>query len=594
MPKKFSREDLLERIRVLERSNAQLEETCRARQQSVDLLNAIRKAHSLCIHEADPSEIYQILLHTLVEMTGSEYGFLDEVRHDENGKCFKKNLAMSNIAWDADSEALYRQLQDRGLDFVYLENLAGLPALTEKPIFSNDPATDSRSGGLPNGHPPIKSFMGLPLFFGGQLICVAGVANREGGYSEAIADFLEPLLTTCAGITFALQKEAREKENEKRLEASEARFRALYYNSPMPCQSLDIDGFIIEVNPAWLQTLGYEEDLVIGKHFSDFLHPDWQMHFKENFSAFKQRGYVRDVEFQLKHKDGHYLHVSFESRIDWAPDGRFRRTNCVFKDVTEQKRAAKQLRQSRKSESLQRMAGAIAHHYNNLVSVIIGNLEMAMDGLPDDTNAKACVEEAGSAARSAAKLGRQMLAYLGQSYVSMESLDLSEICSRYAAALRAGLPDNIRLDEDLPDAIAVIKANREDIRQLLDILTTNSREAIGDAEGVIALRVSTFSKHAIATDNCFPVGWQPGAGAYACLEVADTGPGIEESHIEKLFDPFFSTKFTGRGLGLPVALGTVAKKSGCITAESTPGHRTVFRVFLPLPPEGSAPGQKVI
>lgn len=589
MPKELSPEELLERIRVLEQSNAELEQTCRARQQSVDLLNAIRKAQSLCIHEAAPSEIYQILLQTLVEMTGSEYGFLDEVLRDEKGKYFKKNLAMSNISWDADSEALYKKLQDRNLNFIYLENLAGLPALTEKPIFSNDPASDSRSGGLPEGHPPIKSFMGLPLFFGGKLICVAGVANREGGYNEAIADFLEPLLTTCAGITFALQKEAREEENEKRLKESEASFRALYNSNPLPCQSLDINGFIIDLNPAWLRALGYEREAVIGRHFSAFIHPDWQTRFRENFSAFKQRGYVHDVEFPLKHKKGHYLHVSFEGRVDTAPDGRFRRTNCVFRDVTEQKQAARVIRQSHKRQSLQRMAGAIAHHYNNLLSVIMGNLEMAMDDLPDNANAKACLGEARSAARSAARLGRQMLAYLGQSHGSMETLDLSEICSHYAAALGAGLPDNIRLDTNLPAAIAVIKANREHIRQILDILTTNSREAIGDAEGVIALRVSTCSKQAIIRDNCFPVGWQPDASTYACLEVADTGQGIDESSIEDLFDPFFSTRFTGRGLGLPVALGIVTKKSGCITVESAPGRGTVFRAYFPLPGEESGP-----
>ena len=158
--------------------------------------------------------------------------FLDEVLHAEDGNMFKKNLAISDISWDEKSKALYRQLQDKDLKFNYLDNLSGIPALTGKTIISNDPLTDSRSKGLPEGHPPINSFMGMPLYFGGKLICVAGVANRKGGYGKEIAEFLEPLLSTCAGITYALQRGVVEAENTKKFRDSEAKYKTLVENFP--------------------------------------------------------------------------------------------------------------------------------------------------------------------------------------------------------------------------------------------------------------------------------------------------------------------------------------------------------------------------
>ncbi len=130
------------------------------------------------------------------------------------------------------------------------------------------------------------------------------------------------------------------------LKESEEKYRALFNNAPLSYQSLDKDGKFLDVNPAWLRTLGYTKDEVIGSRYIDYLHPDYKSHFRKNFPAFKKSGYVHDVQFRIRHKEGHYLHISFEGCAGYHPDGRFKQTYCVFKDITEQKNAEEELLQN--------------------------------------------------------------------------------------------------------------------------------------------------------------------------------------------------------------------------------------------------------
>lgn len=130
------------------------------------------------------------------------------------------------------------------------------------------------------------------------------------------------------------------------LKDSEVKYKALYENSPLPYQSLNEDGSFIDVNPTWLSILGYKREEVIGKFYKDFLHPDYKPHFEKNFEAFKKRGYVNDVQFEIRHKDSHYRYISFEGCISYHPDGSVKQTYCVFQDITERKIAETKLIQS--------------------------------------------------------------------------------------------------------------------------------------------------------------------------------------------------------------------------------------------------------
>jgi nitrogen-specific signal transduction histidine kinase/CheY-like chemotaxis protein len=251
----------------------------------------------------------------------------------------------------------------------------------------------------------------------------------------------------------------------------------------------------------------------------------------------------------------------------------------------EKEKIEAQNRQLQKAESLGRMAGAIAHHFNNQLGTVMGNLELAMIDLPQGAQSHADITAAMQAAHRAAEVSGLMLTYLGQTAGKREPLDLSEVCRRSLPMLRAAMPKDVALETDLPSFGPAISANGNQIQQLLTNLVTNAWEAIGDGRGAIHLSIKTVPSADIPTANRFPIDWQSQDHAYACLEVVDGGCGIADHDVEKLFDPFFSSKFTGRGLGLPVVLGIVRAHGGAVTVESEPGRGSVFRVFFPVSAE---------
>jgi len=147
------------------------------------------------------------------------------------------------------------------------------------------------------------------------------------------------------------------------------------------------------------------------------------------------------------------------------------------------------------------------------------------------------------------------------------------------------MPGKVVLKTDFPSPGPAIRANANQMQQVLTNLITNAWEAVGEDGGSIHLRVNTVPPADIPAAHCYPLNWQPQENAYACLEVTDTGCGIADKDIEKLFDPFFSSKFTGRGLGLPVVMGIVRAHGGAVTVESEPGRGSAFRVFFPVSAE---------
>jgi nitrogen-specific signal transduction histidine kinase/CheY-like chemotaxis protein len=247
-----------------------------------------------------------------------------------------------------------------------------------------------------------------------------------------------------------------------------------------------------------------------------------------------------------------------------------------------------QNRQLRKAESLGRMAAAIAHRFNNLLGVVLGNLEMVAGVIESGTGASENLAEAIQAARRAAEVSGLMLTYLGQAPARADKIDLSDTCRRSLQMLRAAMPKDVLLKPELPVQGPVVQANANQIQQVLTNLCTNAWEAVGNSRGTVQLSVRLVSSQEIPEVNRFPLDWQPQDTAYACLEVADSGCGIAGKDIEKIFDPFFSSKLPGRGLGLPMTLGVVKAYRGAVAVESKPGKGSTFRAYFPVPSEESS------
>ncbi|MDY0042608.1 MAG: ATP-binding protein [Desulforhabdus sp.] len=240
-----------------------------------------------------------------------------------------------------------------------------------------------------------------------------------------------------------------------------------------------------------------------------------------------------------------------------------------------------QNRQLQKAESLGLMAGAVAHLFNNELQAIMGNLELALLDLPSGSNGVENLTEAVDACRRAAEVSGLMLTYQGQTSGEHELLDLSQTCQSSLPMIGAVVPKNVSMQIDFLTPGPTVRANANQIHQILINLVNNSVESIGEHSGTIRLAVKTVAAAEIPASHRFPIDWKPRSVAYVCMEVEDSGCGIVEEDIEKIFDPFFTTKFTGRGLGLSVIVGIIRAYDGVIVVESEPGRGSAFRVYLP-------------
>ncbi len=206
------------------------------------LLDAISRAQSLYIKGADTNAIFDGMLSALLDVTESEYGFIGEVRREADGVPYLKTQAITNIAWDEATRAFYTANAPRGMEFRNPQTLFGAVITSGQPVFSADPSRDPRSGGTPPGHPPLRTFMGLPFFRGQELVGMVGVANRRGGYQEEMAKYLQPFLNTCASVTRAIQENQQRRRVEEALRASEARLRTAIESVPFDFFLIDADG----------------------------------------------------------------------------------------------------------------------------------------------------------------------------------------------------------------------------------------------------------------------------------------------------------------------------------------------------------------
>jgi PAS domain S-box-containing protein len=381
------------------------------------------------------------------------------------------------------------------------------------------------------------------------------------------------------------------KRAEAVLRASEERFDQLVEQSSTIAWEVDIQGLYTYVSHVSEAILGYRPDEIVGRMYFYDLHSESgrEAFKKEAFAVFNRKEPFLSMESAAQTKDGRHLWLAMNGIPLLNTDGTLRGYRGSYTDITERKRIEadkekieSQNRQLQKAKSLGRMAGAIAHHFNNKLGVVMGNLDMAMDKLPQGMGPVENLTAAMKAAGKAAEMSGLMLTYLGQASHTREPIDLSEACRRSLPILRVVMPGKVVMETDLPSPGPVINANANQIQQILTNLITNAWEAVAEDSGSIYLRVKTVSLTEIPTMHRNPIDWQSHDNAYACLEVTDTGCGIADKDTEKLFDPFFSSKFTGRGMGLAIVMGIVRAHGGVVTVESEPGIGSNFRVFFPV------------
>jgi two-component system, cell cycle sensor histidine kinase and response regulator CckA len=291
------------------------------------------------------------------------------------------------------------------------------------------------------------------------------------------------------------------------------------------------------------------------------------------------------LEIEHRRKDGSVFPVQIRTaKIEYG-SGQY--ILALVQDITERVELEERRQQIVKMESLNRMAGAIAHHFNNMLSIVIGNLDLALTDsnrvVMDGEKLVDHLDQAMEGARRAAEMSTFILAYTGQLKNKMEVHDLSEACEAIVAGLKETMPHGIRVVTDFsasPGSPAKVAPDL--VRQALTHLITNAREAIEVEEGEIRVSIRTKRGIDILTTSIWPPDWNPDAEEYAAVQVTDTGCGISAENLGKVMDPFFSTKFAGRGIGLAVVLGIVQAHKGAVTVESELGVGSTFQVLFPL------------
>ena len=499
-------------------------------------------------------------------------------------------------------------------------------------------------------------------------------------------------------------------EKERLLRESEERFKRIYEESPVAYQSLDWEGMLIDVNPAWLKLLGYRREEVIGYPMEEFLPPECRAGFTEGFSAYRRTGTINGSEMRVLYKDGRVLTIIFDGVFVKDEKGDPSHTHCVLHDITDRKLAEEALKRSeeefhqlfeaesdaiflidnlggsilkanqaacamygyrreellsmknsdlsaepemtkkvtretppiedrvitiplrwhkkkdgerfpveitgrffvrdgrsvhvaairditarisaekereklqdqlshaQKLESVGRLAGGVAHDFNNMLGVIIGHADLILDELAPESTVSSDIKEILKAAERSADLTRQLLAFARRQTAVPRILDLNDTISDTLKMLRRLIGEDTELTWIPGPGLGRVRIDPSQIDQILANLCVNARDAMGGSG-----RISIETRNISVDASYCAVNAEAAVGDYVLMALGDDGCGMDKETISHIFEPFFTTKGVGEGtgLGLATVYGIVKQNNGFINVYSEPGQGTIFNIYLP-------------
>ena len=522
-------------------------------------------------------EVAQVCLSVAEELTGSKFGFIGEL--NQAGRL--NTIALSDPGWisckmpKSNAVAMIRDMEIRGIWGKVLKD--------ERTLLVNDPASHPDWVGIPEGHPPLTSFLGVPLKKAGKTTGMIALANKESGYDLADQQVVETLST---GFVEALNRNRA----EQALRKSEIRFQELFDDAPMGYHEVEVGGRITKVNRTELEMLGYPAKEMLGQ-------PIWKFVVEKEQSQHsimaKITGVVppgRQFERTYRRKDGTTFPVLIEDRLLRDAEGRIMGIRSTLQDITDRKRTEEevktleeQLRQSQKIEAIGQLAGGIAHDFNNLLTVIKGYTQLSLLDLKENNPLWENIQEIQKATQRATDLTRQLLAFSRRQILNPKVLDLNSLLRDTEKMLRRMIGEDIELVTLLSKDLGRVKIDPGQIEQVIFNLAVNARDAMpsGGKFTIETANVESDEDYTHTHVDVIP-------SHYVRLSVSDTGVGMSREVQEKAFDPFFTTKDKGKGtgLGLSTVYGIVTQSGGKIWVYSKPGHGTTFKIYLPRVEEG--------
>jgi len=363
-----------------------------------------------------------------------------------------------------------------------------------------------------------------------------------------------------------------------------------YANAPIIVW--DSEYTITLFNHAFERLTGREAEEVIGKDIS-LLFPederDKSMAYIRQASAGER---WETVEISIQDvRGGIHILLWNSANLQEAYGSRRVATIAQGQDITERIKAEEERRkielgilQTQKLESIGVLAGGIAHDFNNMLMVVLGNIDLALTSISEESPINKRLTDIRAVSIRAADLCRQLLAYAGKGRYVVETVNLSSMVEEMTSMFDVSISKKVFLQYNLAKWLPPIEADSSQISQVIMNLVINASEAIGDRSGAIYLSTSVVEgDQEYLTEACLHNDLKP--GYYVCLEIADTGSGMDKDTIDKIFDPFFTTKCTGRGLGLAAVLGIVRGHKGGIKVYSEPGKGTTFKLLFPVAAE---------
>ncbi|HYG74303.1 MAG TPA: PAS domain S-box protein [Planctomycetota bacterium] len=390
-----------------------------------------------------------------------------------------------------------------------------------------------------------------------------------------------------AGVLVLVRDVTQRRLAEEQLRHAEERFRNLVNYSHEVIMVIAPDGRKTYVNPAVERVLGYSVEEFLSAPLFSSVHPDDSARAREMLANILQTpNKMVTLEIRGIRKDGTVASMEAVAKNLIDVPG----VNAIVVnmwDISDRKNAEAertrleaQIQHAQRLESLGVLAGGIAHDFNNLLVGILGNADLALNELSQHAPGRSNIEDIRTASIRASELTRQMLAYSGRGKFLVEPIDLNELIREMGHLIQVSISKKAVLKYNLDPGAPVIEGDVSQIRQVVMNLIINASEALGDETGTITLTTGNveaderYLSEIVVNEKLAP-------GHYAYLEISDTGCGMDKETQARIFDPFFSTKFTGRGLGLSAVLGIVRGHKGAIKIYSEPGKGTSFKLLFP-------------
>ncbi len=548
-------------------------------------------------HMTDVSvdDMAAFVLEQAVRLTGSKLAFLGAMTDGE------KTVKMHAWSKEAMEEC---SVIDKPIHFPVDKAGIWAEALRQRRpiIVSGFSKPDELMKGLPEGHVELKNLLSVPVFDGESIVAVAAVGNKDGeydasdinqlgllmsgmwqyvrrrraeeelaGHRERLEELVEERTAELMRTNDDLQREiAGHREALEALGESETRFASLLESAPVGIAISTPEGRVIEANSYLVRLLGYDtrEELLrlpAAAHYADASD-------RERLVEALKSGGAGAFEVELERKSGEVFWASATSVAQATAGGTFFITS--LQDITERKRLEEEMLRAQKLESLGVLAGGIAHDFNNALTAILNNIAVArMSAVHDKT--RKLLSAAESAALMARNLTRQLLTFAKGGGPVRKLLHLPDVVKEAASFSLAG--SNVKCDFRMAPDLWPAHVDEGQITQVISNLVINAHQAMPDGG-----TITVSAENAVFAPDAPPPALE---GSYVKLTVSDQGAGVPEEHASRIFDPYYTTKEQGSGLGLATAYSIIRKHGGWIDVESRPGEGASFCIHLPASPD---------